>query len=187
MGPKHACPDSTLYFALTPTQYHKINVDPHSDVSRILQGFIDIWKARGVCGQGFYKNNKAILVAHIPVSGQSSHTTTKSCVTTSFKRVNVWKRGRRGRKKKKRYLNKQNIFINEFATSTSRLTDADYFRSNQGKREVNPKSPKCGPSVEGGRGRTTPPSLRGQTQPLKAGKCQGEVLRHSSECPSSTA
>lgn len=91
MGTKHACPDSILYFALTPRQYHNINVDHHSDVSRILQGFIDIWKANGVCGQGFYKNNKAVLVAHIPVSGQSSHTTTERCVTTCFKRVNVWK------------------------------------------------------------------------------------------------
>lgn len=79
-------------------------MDHHSDVSRILQGFIDIWKAKGVCGQCFYKNNKTGLVAHIPVSGQSSHTKTKSRVTPCFKGVNVWKRGTHGRKIM--YLNK---------------------------------------------------------------------------------
>lgn len=81
-GVKQNRPVLTPHSALTPRQYHKINVDHHSDVSRILQGFVGIWKAKGVCGQGFYKNNKAVSVAHIPVSGQSSHTTTKSCLTT---------------------------------------------------------------------------------------------------------
>lgn len=120
-----------------------MTVDHHSDVSRILQGFIDTWKARGGCAQGFHKNNTALSVARGAGSGQSSHTTTKSCVTTSFKRVKVWKRGTRGRKI--RYLNKQKTFINEFATSTSWLTDADYFRSNLRQERGEPKVPEARP------------------------------------------
>jgi len=99
MGTKHACPGSTLS-ALTPRQSHKMKVDHHSD-ARILQGLTDIWKARGVCGQGFHTDTKVGSVAHTAVSGQGSHTTTTSCITTCFKRVRV-ERGTRRRKT--RYL-----------------------------------------------------------------------------------